>query len=115
MKRIRLQCEKCKYEIEISEIDMMDYTNCLLCNGRMIYKETQPEIETDNMKEVADKIITLGLEREINLCGNYFVYNVIEQMTNAETRGRYRKYFLLAGGKIQEQKIFKEINGEYYV
>jgi len=103
MKKIRLKCEKCNYEIEILETEIEYNTECNLCNGKMIYFENT--VETDNI--AMDKMIIYQLENDIRYLGNNRAFEIIEEIQRPEIRIRYRKYFLLAGGSIPEKELFR--------
>ena len=45
------------------------------------------------------------MKHSISLCGNDFTWKAIEKITVAKYRIEFRKYFLLAGGKIPEREV----------
>lgn len=98
-----MACENCGYTIEINDSDLMDYIDCICCGGRLVFLEEVPEIQTD--VSAIDRMIVEQLQREMDMLGVRRVYEIIEQMTNPITRGRYRKYFLLAGGYVPESEV----------
>ena len=59
----------------------------------------------NNTEDFSEKLIITTMEQELKKLGNQKCYEVIENLAKAETRARYRKYFLLSGGYIPETEI----------
>jgi hypothetical protein len=103
---------KCGYNKEVfSEQEICDNNYCGLCNEKMILDMNKgKKIEE---KPVGDNfpIINKGnnYEQEIinnvRIIGEYSTWNVIEEITDAKLRIKYRMAFLKLGYKIPEKEL----------
>jgi len=111
----RFICDVCGYNFEIdTDVNILP---CPVCKGKCITEQAMKEKEeiarlTDNDKdddftpeqdvtdEVVDLIIIEGMTRNIKELGNDRLYESIENIAEAKSRARYRKFFLLVGGYI---------------
>jgi len=111
----RFTCDICGYNFEMdTDVNILP---CPVCKGKCITEQAMKEKEeiarlTDNDKdddftpeqdvtdEVVDLIIIEGMTRNIKELGNDRLYDSIENIAEAKSRARYRKFFLLVGGYI---------------
>lgn len=93
----------CVYERRVREEEIYSTQDCSLCGKHMQYKE-QKLIDNDECK-IIDEYILERMKTQIELMGNDRFFKTIENISSAVARIHYRKYFLLAGGKIPETEI----------
>lgn len=55
-------------------------------------------------QEFGELIVTESLKEQINKLGNDEVWRIIEDMSIARQRSRYRKFFFKAGGELPKRR-----------
>lgn len=112
MENYKAKCNQCGYTKNIIG-NYFEERVCELCGGEMILIE---EEKIQNAEDLLDRLITEQIQGEIRENGHTKCWEVIEAINKAETRARYRKYFILAGGIIPEPRpiIFKDTEGKFY-
>ena len=113
-------CDNCGYKIEFI-CDTMVNKQCTVCKkGYFVYEDTYKENEEiarqiaedkddnmtpqEDMNEAVEDFIMEAMQKNIKELGNNGTYEFIERISTAETRIRYRKYFLLSGGQVPEKE-----------
>jgi hypothetical protein len=61
--------------------------------------------EQDAKEEAIDYVIIEGMTKNMKELGNDKLYHNIEDLPEAGQRARYRKYFLMVGGKVPEKTL----------
>lgn len=102
MKRYILRCSSCGMEESITEIDLQFNNKCFAC-GEDVEVTEVPEVSTDNISETIEKTRLLQIENDIEVMGHSRVWEIIEGISDAKIRGRYRLDFFKVGGKVPEQ------------
>jgi hypothetical protein len=128
MDKIWLICNQCGYNIDILENEISYYDECILCKGKMILdlnrgKKLEEPIKLDNDHNAYDEplgdnfpIIHKDVKKELNnqeqeiinsirMIGEYSTWDMIEAISDARMRARYRLIFLKQGGKIPEREV----------
>jgi hypothetical protein len=113
MKTYKFKCNQCGYDYILIGNSFEYDRVCDMCGGEMIL---QDEEKVENGEDLIDRLITEQIRAEINENGHTRCWEIIEAINKAETRARYRKYFLLAGGIIPEPRpiIFKDEKENFY-
>jgi len=117
-------CDVCGFiqeKDEQSDLKRVDggilYFSCDICGGKLISEEQMKEKEeisrltdedtkddnmtpNEDMKEAIEDFLTFSMEKNIKEVGNNRTYQFIEEITNASTRIKHRRFFILAGGEI---------------
>jgi len=107
---MRLKCENCAFEKEVTEQDYMDSLDCPLCGRTMfhisVYNERKGnQVETDRTDILIESKAIEQMKNDIEVLGNAAAWEVVESMAAAKLRLRYRYYFFKAGGKVPEKEI----------
>lgn len=114
----KFKCVNCGQVYTEKQLDDYGVEDCPICHGEMVMEEELQaredlarqiaENKDDNMtpeqdmNEAVEEFIMEGMAKNIKELGNNGTYEFIEKIATAETRIRYRKYFLLVGGQIPE-------------
>lgn len=114
MKTYKFKCNQCGYDYILIGNSFEYDKVCDLCGGEMILQDDFEKVE--NGEDMIDRLITEQIQLEINENGHTRCWEIIEAINRAETRARYRKYFILAGGIIPKPNIasYIDMEGKFY-
>jgi hypothetical protein len=105
-KTIKLKCSKCGYEREVLSSEMMDFVNCIICDGTMGFIETESKVEiqneTDGIDEVLNNYIIESIKRELESKGEEKVYDLINKM-ELEKRLIFLEYLFEAKRRLLDK------------
>ena len=101
---IKIICNYCGFMIEILESDLFSLDNCPIC------EEKDWTIDKEEISKIVENDLIISMKDSIKQLGNNKVWNIVEEIGRAETRGRYRMLFLNAGGEVPEPEpiIYKD-------
>jgi len=112
-------CQSCgnkQYSNTLEYNDEDNFITCEKCGDMMIIDFVYDESSSasENTQDLSNLIIA-QLKQDIATLGVIKVWEIIEAFPNAQTRVKYRKYFLQAGGQIPEVNLLLENFGKLYL
>jgi len=102
---MKVKCKKCQYERE--HLGKYEDYQCPICNSTLneakeASLKTNLENETVGLDEVIRLHIIASFKGDIQRMGKERVWKVIEHLTPAKVRIRYRKFYFLALGELKK-------------
>lgn len=73
-----LKCSKCGYIINIMENEIMEYTDCELCGGTMLFEQSADYLEEQKKQEIKNE--TEGMNEQIDNMLILYMINDIERV-----------------------------------
>ena len=106
-KNIKLKCEKCQYEKEVMEKEVMDLAECPICHGNMMIEWTiKNEITVEEINDAQDGYDMMLLDKmkaDIKECGEDQVWSEIN-LAGLEVRMYLIPAYFEAKRLISEEK-----------